>query len=62
MYRKTKVLVCNKRGREKIWKWSKKEIKEMQEFKCLDFILNRWNCKEHIKELSRKGKMAIRKI
>jgi len=34
----------------------------MQEFKCLDFILNRWNCKEHIKELSRKGKMAIRKI
>jgi len=35
MYKKTKVLVCNKRERKKIeiWKWDKKEIKEVQEFK-----------------------------
>jgi len=58
-------LVCNKRRREKmeIWKWDKKEIKEVQKFKNLGFILNRWgNCKDHIKELSRKGKLATRKI
>jgi len=29
----------------------------------LDFILNRWgNCKDHIKELNRKSKMAARKV
>jgi len=53
---KTKVLICNRREREKmeIWKWNKKEIKEVQEFKYLGFTLNRWgNCKDHIKELSR---------
>jgi len=35
----------------------------MQEFKYLDFTLNRWgNCKDHIKELSKKGKMTARKV
>jgi len=47
-----------------IWKWGKKEIKKVQEFKYLCFTLNRWggNYKDHIKELSRKSKLAARKV
>lgn len=41
----------------------RKEIEEIHEFKYLSFmILNKDSYKEHIRELSRKGRMAARKV
>jgi len=62
---KTKVLVFNRKKKEKkeIWKWGGKRIEEVQTFKCLCFILNnKGNYKEHIKELCGKGRRAARKV
>jgi len=40
-----------------------KEIEEVQNFKYLGFIFNRKrDYKEHITELARKGRMAVRKV
>lgn len=40
-----------------------KEIEEIHEFKYFSFmILNKDSYKEHIRELSKKGRMAARKV
>ena len=50
------------RKRKEKWKWGSKELEEMQEFKYLDFNLDRkGDYKRHIKEISRKGKMIAKK-
>lgn len=57
-------LVFNKKGKEKkeIWRWRKEIIQGVQTYKYLGFTFNKdGNYKEHIKELSRKGRMAINK-
>lgn len=56
---KIKMLVSGMKGKEKkeIWKWGKKSIKEVQEFKYLGFTLSRkGDYKEHIRELGRRGR------
>lgn len=61
---KSKVLVFNRKGREKneVWKW-KEVIQEVNSFKYLGFSFNRdGNYKEHIKEMARKGRMAANKV
>ncbi|XP_039309944.1 golgin subfamily A member 6-like protein 1 [Solenopsis invicta] len=62
---KIKVLVFNRKGkkRKEVWKWGNKEIEEVNKFKYLGFTFNRkGNYKEHIKELSRKGRLAANKV
>jgi len=62
---KSKMLVFNRKRKEKKerWEWNKKEIEEVQEFKYLGFILNKnGNCKDQIRELRRKGRMAAKKV
>jgi len=62
---KSKMLVFNRKDREKKekWKWNEKIIEEVQDFKYLGFVLNsNGNYKEHIKELARKGRLAARKV
>lgn len=61
---KSKVLVFNRKRKERKekWLWGGKEIEKVQEFKYLGFVINnKGNYKEHIKELNRKGRMAVRK-
>ncbi|XP_077277120.1 uncharacterized protein LOC143905535 [Temnothorax americanus] len=60
---KTKMVVFNRKGREKVekWKWGikGKEIEEVKTFKYLGFVFNRsGKLAEHIKELCRKGRIA----
>lgn len=64
---KTKIVVFN-RGRNekkekwKKWKWEDKEL-EVRCFKYLGFVFNRnEDYKEHLKDLSRKGKVAANKV
>lgn len=62
---KTKILVFNKKGRERkeIWKWGDKDIEEVHTFKYLGFMFNRGgNYRDHVKELIKKGNMAARKV
>jgi len=62
---KSKILVFNrkKKERKEEWKWKGKEMEEVQSFKYLGFTLNReGNFKEHLKELVRKGRVAVRKV
>jgi len=62
---KSKIMVFNRKGREKkeSWTWNKKEIEEVQVFKYLGFVLsNSENYKEHVKELVRKGRMATKRV
>ena len=62
---KTKVLVFH-RGRnckKEKWWWEGKEIEEVKNFKYLGFTFNREGShKDHIKELERKGSLAVRKV
>ncbi|XP_071580229.1 uncharacterized protein [Temnothorax nylanderi] len=62
---KTKILVFNRKRKEgkEVWKWGDKYIEEVQSFKYLGFTFNRnGNYKDHIRELMKKGRMAVRKI
>jgi len=62
---KSKVLIFGKGSREKRvkLKWRGKDIEEVKEFKYLGFMFNnKGNYVEHIKELMRKGRMAIKKV
>jgi len=62
---KSKVLVFSKggKGKKMKWRWGGKEIEEVQNFKYLGFTFNRKrNYKEHIAELARKGRIAVKKI
>jgi len=64
---KSKILVFNRRDRDRKekWEWNKKIIEEVQEFKYLGFVTSNnykeSNYKEHIKELTRKGRLAVKK-
>jgi len=62
---KSKMLIFNRKRREKKerWEWNKKEIEEVQEFKYLGFVLNKYdNYMDQIKDLVRKGRMAAKKV
>lgn len=62
---KTKMVVFNRNRKEKreVWKQKKEIIQEVQTIKYLGFIFNKdGNYKEHIKELSRKGRIATNKV
>jgi len=62
---KTKVMVFNRGNKEKkeSWKWEDKELEEVQTFKYLGFVFNnKGNYKDHIKELSCKGRMAVNRV
>lgn len=62
---KTKVVVFNKKGRERkeVWKWEGKEMEEAKNFKYLGFMFNRkGDYGEHIKELKIKGRIAANKV
>lgn len=62
---KTNIVVFNRKGKERFekWKWGKKEIKEVKEYKYLGYSFSRnGEDKEHIKELRRKRKLAANKI
>jgi len=62
---KSKIMVFNRKKRERneVWKWKGKNIEEVQNFKYLGFILNKeGNYREHLKELTRKGRLAVRKV
>lgn len=62
---KTKVLIFNKKRKEKkkIWKWEGKEIEEVKIFKYLGFTFNRkGDYTNHIKELSKKGRIAVNMV
>lgn len=61
---KTKLLIFNKKGRDKKekWKWRGKEIEEVKCFKYLGFVFNRngdYAEITHIRELKRKGRIAL---
>jgi len=58
-------LVFNRgrKERKENWKWRGREIEEVQSFKYLGFMMDReGGVKEHIKELTRKGKEIVRKV
>jgi len=60
---KSKLLVFNRKRKDKKekWEWGKL-IEEVQE-KYLNFIIsNKGKYREHIKELRRKGLLAVRKV
>lgn len=62
---KTKVLVFNKEenAKKEKWQWKGKNIEEVETFKYLGFVFNRkGNYNDHIKGMSRKGKLAINKV
>lgn len=62
---KTKILIFNRKRKEgkEVWKQGDKAIEKVQEIKYLGFIFNKkGNNKDHIKELSRKGRIAANKI
>lgn len=62
---KTKVLVFNRRNRERkeSWKWKEKEIEEVKVFKYLGFVFNnKGNYKEHIKDISNKGRIVTKNV
>lgn len=62
---KTKVLVFNRKKKEKRekWKWGNKEVEEVQNFKYLGFIFNRKaDYGDHIKELAGKGRLAANMV
>lgn len=62
---KTKVVVFNKQKnvRKEEWRWNRKRIEEVVSFKYLGFIFNRMrNYKDHIKDLSVKGRKAANKV
>jgi len=62
---KSKILVFNRKGREKKekWIWNKKGIEEVQVFKYLDFMISsNGNFEKHLKELVRKGRLAAKKV
>lgn len=62
---KTKVLIFNSNGKgdKEKWKWKNREIEEVKSFKYLNFTFNRkGNCKDHIRELYRKGRIAANRV
>lgn len=62
---KTKVLVFNKNAKERkeTQRWCKEKIEEVNEFKYLGFTFNKkGNYEDHIKELGKKGRKAVRKV
>jgi len=61
---KSKVLIFNRGNNEKkeSWKWRSKRIEKVQTFKYLGFMFRKGNYKEHIKELTNKDRIAVRKI
>jgi len=62
---KSKMLVFNRKNRDKKekWMWNNKVIEEVQAFKYLGFVISKnGNYKEHIKELSRKARLTVRKV
>jgi len=62
---KSKVMVFNrkKNERKEVWRWKGKDVEEVQSFKYLGFTLSReGDYREHIKELVRKGRLAVRKV
>lgn len=62
---KSKILVFNKRRKEKKekWIWGGKVIEEVQDFKYLGFMISyKRGYKEHIKKLNRKSRMVTRKV
>jgi len=62
---KTKIMVFNNRikRKKKTWKWDKRTIEEVKNFKYLGFTFSK-NEKytEHFKELGRKERLAVNKI
>lgn len=58
---KMKIIVFNKQGKEKkeLWKWENKEIEEVQSFK---YFNREGDYDDHKVELSKKERMAARKI
>ncbi|XP_032673718.1 uncharacterized protein LOC116845308 [Odontomachus brunneus] len=62
---KTKIVVFNRKGRERKekWKWKDKGIEEVKEFKYLGFTFNQaGNYKAHIRDLYKKGRVALNKV
>jgi len=62
---KSKMLVFNRKGREKKekWNWNSKEIEEVQSFKYLGFVPSKNSSyREHIKELAGKGRLAAKRV
>lgn len=62
---KTKVLVFNRKRKEKKekWTWEGAKLEEVQNFKYLGFLFNRkGDYVDHIKELNKKGKLAGNKV
>lgn len=60
-----KIVVFNKKDKKRgaIWKWGNKELEKAKVFKCLGFTFNnKGNYTDHIKELSRKGKIAANRV
>lgn len=62
---KIKVMMFNKEenAKKKKWQWKGKNIEEVGTFKYIGFVFNRkGNYNDYIKEMSRKGKLAMNKI
>lgn len=59
---KTKLLIFNKKEKE-AWRWGGREIEEVKCFKYLGFVFNRNDdYAEHIRELRRKGRIALNSV
>lgn len=62
---KTKIVVFNKIGKTKKekWMWENREIEEVRKFKYLGFIFkDNGGYESHIKELEKKGRIAMNKV
>lgn len=61
---KTKVMIFNSGGKlDRNWKWGKERIEEVKTFKYLGFTFNRkGNYTDHMKEMGRKGRLAVNKV
>ena len=62
---KTKVMIFNRNGKEKIgkWLWEGRELEEVSSFKYLGFVFNRkGDYRNRIKDLSIKGRLAANRV
>lgn len=60
---KTKVLISNKRQKEKKWIWNKKKLKKVQWFKYSGFMFSsKGDYGAYIKELTKKRRIATNMV